>query len=180
MTAHEPARALLADVGLYPTLVVAPGVELADDGEAVAAHRAEDDAIVGQLGMALETKRPQIPHVSIPSGSEGFRSVPESAAPISPANAMLSAVPFTALQPDFSVRLHERRLEMGLTFEGLAREAGVSSRAIRNWEKGDVTSPNPAFVARLCRPLACTLNWLLHGEGKEPEHGNDRGKDHQG
>lgn len=128
-----------------------------------------DDELIRQLQIRIRTISPEIAKSLVvatgPNWTELLRTGPHDSDGI----AML----------DFSTRLHQRRTELGVSLRSLASESGLDRKTITAWEKG-TQDPNPALVARLTRPLTCSLDWLLHGEGEEPEHGNDRGEDHQG
>ncbi len=61
-------------------------------------------------------------------------------------------------------RLYELRSRRGLTQEGLARKADVTTGAVRNWEKGKRT-PSFEMAIRLADALEVTLDELA---GREP------------
>jgi hypothetical protein len=130
-----------------------------------------------QLAMALRTISPQIPLNSLNGNSlEVLRS---------PKKSSTGEYPEAKLNTrEIGRRIRRRRqVDLGtpehpFTIEELARLSGRNARTIGRWERGQVDNPNPAFLASLCGPLSCTLDWLLYGE--ETEHGNDRSTDHQG
>jgi transcriptional regulator with XRE-family HTH domain len=64
-------------------------------------------------------------------------------------------------------RLYELRSRKGLTQEGLARKADVTTSAVRNWEKGKRT-PSLEMAVRLADALDVSLDELA---GREPPKG---------
>jgi transcriptional regulator with XRE-family HTH domain len=61
-------------------------------------------------------------------------------------------------------RLYELRSKRGLTQEGVARRAGVTLGALRNWEKGRRT-PSFEMAIKLADALGVSLDELA---GREP------------
>jgi transcriptional regulator with XRE-family HTH domain len=59
-------------------------------------------------------------------------------------------------------RLQELRQAAGLSQSQLARAAGVSAGALRNWEQGRGRMLATAAF-RLARALGCTTHWLCGG-----------------
>lgn len=138
-----------------------------------------DRELVRQLEIRLRAISPQIAETLKTATSHSVATLLQTAPRNSAGSAMLDRVRITINYPGFSTRLRQRRLELGLTFRSLERESGLSRKTLAAWER-EQQIPNPAHVTRLVRPLTCSSDWLLFGEGKEPEHGNDRSEDHQG
>ena len=69
-------------------------------------------------------------------------------------------------------RLYELRTREGLTQEGLARKADVTTGAVRNWEKGKRT-PSFEMAIRLADALEVTLDELA---GRVPPAPKKKGK----
>lgn len=128
-----------------------------------------DDELIRQLQIRVRIISPQIAETLAVATSPNFPELLRTA-PHDPGHIA---------KLGFSKRLHQRRTELGVSLRGLEGESGLSRKTIAAWEKG-TQDPNPALVARLTRPLTCSLDWLLYGEGEEPEHGNDRGTNHEG
>lgn len=63
----------------------------------------------------------------------------------------------------FHTRLRERRSELGITQEQLARAVGRTKGAISHYEKGEVQPPDDTKVA-LARALKVTPGWLAFGD----------------
>jgi DNA-binding XRE family transcriptional regulator len=127
-----------------------------------------DDALIQQLRLALRTIPPQIPLDSLSDLSSDFLGFPRISSTGNAAKAKLNA-------REIGDRIRGRR-EPLMTIEELATASGVTARTIGSWERGEVTPGRK--LSLLCEPLSATLDWLRYGE--EPEHGNDRGEDHQG
>jgi transcriptional regulator with XRE-family HTH domain len=68
-------------------------------------------------------------------------------------------------------RIKERRKELGLTQEELARHFGISREAVQQWEKEDSpTKPKGERLTELARLLEADVQWLLAGsESVKPE-----------
>lgn len=66
-----------------------------------------------------------------------------------------------------NVSLGERitlaRKQAGLSQEQLGEKLGVSRQAVSKWESGQ-TNPDVTYVARMCRLLEVSSDWLLLGE----------------
>ena len=60
----------------------------------------------------------------------------------------------------FSKRLKERRLELGLTQQQLAKAAGVTSATITRYETGDIKSVKLAVIDRLADYMDVDRAWL--------------------
>ena len=60
-------------------------------------------------------------------------------------------------------RIRQRRKEMKLTQEQIAKAVGVSRVSVSQWESGD-TSPRGENLYALCRVLQCQPDWLLYGK----------------
>jgi transcriptional regulator with XRE-family HTH domain len=65
----------------------------------------------------------------------------------------------------FAGRLTVLRSERQLSKSGLAREVGVSTTCVLNWEKGN-THPRPEALAKIAAVLGTTPAFLERGEGK--------------
>ena len=60
-------------------------------------------------------------------------------------------------------RIALARKQAGLSQEQLGDKLGVSRQAVSKWES-DQTNPDVAYVARMCRLLGVSSDWLLLGE----------------
>ncbi|EOY4338570.1 helix-turn-helix domain-containing protein [Cronobacter malonaticus] len=60
-----------------------------------------------------------------------------------------------------SVRLKQRRTELGLTQQQLGILAGVKQQTIQRIESG--TSHRPRHIFEIAEALDCSAKWLLHG-----------------
>ena len=60
-------------------------------------------------------------------------------------------------------RLHDLRIEHGITQADLAAAVGVSTRAVKYWERGERT-PNLASLLALARYFNVTTEYLLMEE----------------
>jgi transcriptional regulator with XRE-family HTH domain len=60
-----------------------------------------------------------------------------------------------------SVRLKERRIELGLTQQQLALLAGVKQQTVQRIESGG--SRHPRHLLEISDALECSPKWLLHG-----------------
>ncbi|KAB8310780.1 helix-turn-helix domain-containing protein [Rouxiella chamberiensis] len=60
-----------------------------------------------------------------------------------------------------SMRLKERRLELGLTQQQLAIMAGIKQQTIQRIEAG--TSNRPRHLLEISEALSCSPHWLLNG-----------------
>lgn len=65
----------------------------------------------------------------------------------------------------FSSRLKQRRKELGLTQEDLAKALGVTKGAIGNYES-DVSSPRADILYQLFEVLQCDANYLYQDDIK--------------
>ncbi|MGQ6548282.1 helix-turn-helix domain-containing protein [Serratia sp. IR-2025] len=62
---------------------------------------------------------------------------------------------------NISVRLKERRLELGLTQAKLASLAGIRQQTVQRIEAG--SSQHPRHLLEISDALGCSPKWLLHG-----------------
>ena len=62
---------------------------------------------------------------------------------------------------NISMRLKERRLELGLTQQQLAIMAGIKQQTIQRIEAG--TSHRPRHLLEISEALSCSPSWLLNG-----------------
>lgn len=60
-----------------------------------------------------------------------------------------------------SLRLKERRLELGFTQQQLAVRSGVKQQTIQRIESG--SSKRPRHIIEISEALDCTPQWLLRG-----------------
>jgi transcriptional regulator with XRE-family HTH domain len=70
-------------------------------------------------------------------------------------------------QNTFAFRLKSRRVKLKITQNLLAEFVGVTKNAYQTWELS--TNPNAKYIPRLAEKLKCSTDWLLIGEGPEPE-----------
>ncbi len=61
---------------------------------------------------------------------------------------------------DFGKRLRDRREEIGLSQEGLARLLGVTYQCVQGWER-ERTCPRTTTLPNLVQALGVTSDWLL-------------------
>lgn len=66
-------------------------------------------------------------------------------------------------------RIRERRKELKLTQEALAKTAGVNRVTVTGWEKDDY-QPNGANLQSLAEALNCNPIWLVEGTGSPDAH----------
>lgn len=66
-------------------------------------------------------------------------------------------------------RIRRVRIDGGLSQEALAKLAGVTLRAVSYWE-ADARNPNLESLRRISGATGCSLWWLVHGIGSEPEN----------
>ena len=64
-------------------------------------------------------------------------------------------------------RIRERRKELQLTHEQLAKKVGVQKAAVNKWEKGIVVNIKRDMIAKLCTCLDCSPSWLLGWEDED-------------
>lgn len=57
-------------------------------------------------------------------------------------------------------RISQARKRAGLSQEQLGEQLGVSRQAVSKWESGQ-TNPDVSYVARMCRVLEVSSDWLL-------------------
>lgn len=60
-----------------------------------------------------------------------------------------------------SLRLKKRRLELGLTQQQLAVQAGIKQQTVQRIEAG--TSNHPRHLLEISAALNCSPHWLLNG-----------------
>jgi putative transcriptional regulator len=65
-------------------------------------------------------------------------------------------------------RIRRVRGDAGLSQEALAQLAGVTLRAVSYWE-ADARNPNLESLRRISGATGCSLWWLVHGTGSDPE-----------
>lgn len=77
-------------------------------------------------------------------------------------------------------RIHEKRLEYGLTMEELAEKIGVNKSSISKWEANDVGNIKRSSIQKMAEIFHCRPSWLMgfedtpqvtvtyNAEGKEP------------
>jgi transcriptional regulator with XRE-family HTH domain len=90
--------------------------------------------------------------------------------PKHPALHRLPAFRVSKLAPDeLALTARLRQACAGHSCRALAKAAGVSHESIRRYQHGD--SPPPAIVvARLCRHLNVSAEWVLYGDEKNSKH----------
>ena len=59
------------------------------------------------------------------------------------------------------MRIKEKRLENGLTMEGLANKLGVGNSAVNKWEKGHVTNIKRDTIEHMAKIFNCDPAWLM-------------------
>lgn len=71
---------------------------------------------------------------------------------------------------DIHQRIKARRIELGMSMQTLAKEAGLKGwQSVQQWEKPDGTAPRRAILQRVADALRVTPEWLLFGpqDGQE-------------
>nr|WP_247718979.1 S24 family peptidase [Morganella morganii] len=68
----------------------------------------------------------------------------------------------------FGERLFERRSELGMSQDELARKTGVSRVAISKIELGDSQDTRSTNLFKIAEALQCDPRWLLNGDGAPP------------
>ena len=68
---------------------------------------------------------------------------------------------------DFALRLREARKAVHMTQAQLAEWCSVGDETVRSWEQGR-TSPNAAYLGRICRALGVSADRLLGIEVEAP------------
>ena len=58
-------------------------------------------------------------------------------------------------------RIHDKRIECGLTMEELAAKIGVNKSSISKWESGDVGNINRVSIAKMAQIFHCRPSWLM-------------------
>ena len=61
-------------------------------------------------------------------------------------------------------RIHNKRIEMGLTMEELGKAVGVSRQCICNWEKGAVENISRDHIKTMADLFHCEKSWLMNME----------------
>ena len=64
------------------------------------------------------------------------------------------------MEVQLSTQLKELRLERGLSQQKLAKEIGVTQKAIDFWEKG-VNEPKASYIIKLAKYFQVTTDYLL-------------------
>jgi len=64
-------------------------------------------------------------------------------------------------------RIHEKRMERGLTMKELADRIGVQASAVNKWEKGIVENIKRSTIQQMADIFECSPAWLLGYD--EPE-----------
>ena len=59
-------------------------------------------------------------------------------------------------------RIHNKRIEMGLTMEELGKRLGVSRQSICNWEKGEVENISREHIKTMADIFHCEKSWLMN------------------
>ncbi|MCU6406630.1 helix-turn-helix domain-containing protein [Enterobacter quasiroggenkampii] len=70
------------------------------------------------------------------------------------------------INDSIATRIIERRAELEMSQNDLAREASVAPAQISRYESGK-TLPRPKVIARLAEALLVPYAWLAYGEGRE-------------
>lgn len=64
------------------------------------------------------------------------------------------------MESDMKLRIREKRREIGITQEALARAVGVTQGAVVQWENGS-SSPRLVLIPKIAEALGCTANDLF-------------------
>ncbi len=75
-----------------------------------------------------------------------------------------------SLDEHIGERIRRRRVELGLTQEGLARVLGVTYQQIQKYEAG-TNRISAVYLHRLAEVLAVPLEWFFEGHGEPPRPG---------
>lgn len=59
-------------------------------------------------------------------------------------------------------RIHNKRVELGLTMEELGRLVGVTRQSICKWEKGEVKDIPRDHIKRMADIFHCEKSWLMN------------------
>ena len=77
-------------------------------------------------------------------------------------------------------RIHDKRIQMNLTMEDLAKKIGVNKSSISKWEAGEVENIKRSYISKMAAIFQCSPDWLMcfddsdvvrvtySAEGKEP------------
>ncbi len=58
-------------------------------------------------------------------------------------------------------RIHDKRVELGLTMEELGNKLGVQKQSISKWENGQVSNINRSCIAAMSELFGCNPVWLM-------------------
>lgn len=58
-------------------------------------------------------------------------------------------------------RIHDKRVELGLTMEELGNKIGVQKQSISKWENGQVSNINRSCIAAMSELFGCNPVWLM-------------------
>lgn len=70
---------------------------------------------------------------------------------------------------NWHTRITEAREAKGLSKAQLARDCGVSSPTVTDWESGKIKNLDAANMLRICKILGVDPNWLVFGIPKSPK-----------
>lgn len=62
-------------------------------------------------------------------------------------------------------RIHDKRIENGMTMEELGDLVGVRRSAVNKWEKGQVTNIKRSAIEKMAKTFDCDPVWLMGMEG---------------
>ena len=62
------------------------------------------------------------------------------------------------------IRIHNKRIELGLSMEELGQKVGVSRQTICNWEKGNVKDIDRDHIKTMAELFHCEKSWLMNME----------------
>ena len=62
-------------------------------------------------------------------------------------------------------RIHDKRIEAGLTMEELAEKIGVNKSSISKWESGDVGNIKRSYIAKMAKLFNVNPVWLMALDG---------------
>ncbi len=66
-------------------------------------------------------------------------------------------------------RIHQLRLERGMSLEELGNKVGVGKSTVRKWEEGMIQNMRRDKIAKLANALGCSASFLM-GWDEEVEH----------
>lgn len=58
-------------------------------------------------------------------------------------------------------RIHDKRIECGLTMEELGDKLGVQRQSVCKWEKGEVQNIKRSYIAKMAEIFDCNPVWLM-------------------